>query len=138
MWAFLVPLGLFIVGLVCYIVHQKFSKHEDWTDSIIGHICVLMGILWLTVALIALPCTRWENYSFILKLEAMKDVIEEIRINPDISEFERLALQKDIIEMNKDLASKQYYSRNVWTKWFFPKELQKVKPIKNILKGDKK
>jgi len=61
----------------------------------------------------------------------------DIRECPGISAFERLALQKEILERNEKLAEKQYYSRNIWFNWYFPKELQEVKPIRNFNMSEK-
>jgi len=130
----------FLISIIIILLGVLFFIKSGYSDGIeaLGWFFVIIGGLWLFIATVALPVDRTANYAFIEQFEATRLTLEDIRSVPDLSGLERFALQKEIIERNEKLAGKQYYSRNVWFKWHFPKELQEVKFIRNIDMSEKK
>lgn len=121
---------LIILGVFFFIINK-----EDWgygIFAVLGWCGVLIGGVWLFFAIITLPIDRIRNYAFIEQFEATRLTLQDIRSVSELSGLERFALQKEIIERNEKLAEKQYCSRNTWLNWYYPKELQNVKPLRNF------
>jgi len=134
MWTFLVGLILALLGVFFFWI---VKVEVEYSGRVLGGGFLMVAGIWLFVSVIALPVDRFSHYAFIEQFEAARLTIIDIRDNPSISAFERLALQKEILERNEELAKRQYYSRNVWTGWYFPKELQEVNPIRNFSMSEK-
>ena len=134
MWTFLVSLILVLLGIFFFWI---VKVEVEYSGRVLGGGFLMVAGIWLFFSLIALPVDRNCNYAFIEQFEATRSTVMDIRECPGISAFERLALQKEILERNEKLAEKQYYSRNIWFNWYFPKELQEVKPIRNFNMSEK-
>lgn len=125
----LIGLILFLMGMF-FLVVVKIT--DDMGINVLGWLVTVIGGGWLLLALIVLPFQRMSVHAFISEFEATRAVINDIRENPELSPFERLELQKVVIGKNEELARNQYYSRNIWTRWYYPKEIQQTRPIKNF------
>ena len=118
-------LGILFVGfLVASIV-----RGNDFYDDGMWLVAVIMGFIFV-VALILLPVGYLDSIEEIVRYDAVKQTVEQSRNNPDVSELEVAALTMSIVEVNKDLASTQFWARHPLTNWYYSKLVLELTPIR--------
>ena len=119
---------LTVLSFGCGFLVYSMEDISDNTLVIIpGAICMISGIL-LLVALISLPVNRLAVRADIARLQSVQQTLDQARGNKDISEFELAAIQKEIIEVNANLAECQYYNKTMFGLWYHD-EIKDVKPV---------
>jgi amino acid transporter len=80
------------------------------------------------IALILLPILYYDGKAEIKRYYALKQTIEDSRKN-ELSDIERAALTKKIVEYNADLASVKYWNDTIFD-IYIPDELAKLDYLK--------
>ena len=112
--------GSFVIALV---------RGNDFYDDEMWLIVVLSGSV-LFIALILLPAAYLGSLEEIARYDAVKQTVEQSRNNPDVSELEVAALSQSIVEINKDVASVQFWAKNPITNWYHSKKVLELTPIR--------
>ena len=116
-----------VLILISSIWLRESVKHNG--DSEIGPIfcTVLFGMLFV-INIIWLSIYPNIIRSEIIRFEAARTTIVDQRGNA--SEYERATITKEIVGKNQWLAENQFWAKNAWVNWFYPKEILEIKPIK--------
>ena len=115
---------LFIISSVMLCVAYR----NDW-DEEGWMIAVLVFGLCLIFVLVALPIMRTGDLASIIEFNSVIDSLEVAR-RGIVSEFELAAIQQEVIEMNKWLASAQFWAKHPLTNWFWHGNILKLEPIR--------
>ena len=115
---------LFIISSVMLCVAYR----NDWDEFGWMAASITFGLILLFV-LILLPIMRVGSLSEISEFNSVIDSLEVAR-GGNVSEFELAAIQQEIIEMNKWLASAQFWAKHPLTNWFLHGDILKLEPIR--------
>jgi hypothetical protein len=120
--------AIVVLCITTYVLNDKFCWCNDsikFSSIITG---VVGGIVLLT-ALILVPVQRMKCGQFLNKMDEVQLSIQDLS-SVDGSQFEKAALYRDIVEMNANLVSHQYYANNVWLSVFYTDEFRARRPIR--------
>ena len=117
-------IGLFSVFLAIFIIKSDGYDAEGW-----GLLALLFGVI-MVGALVAWPISVATENANIARFHSLEQTLADARANTEVSEYEIAAIMTTVAEMNKDLATKQYWARLKLSNWFYPKELLTLEPIK--------
>lgn len=113
---------LFIITAIGMVM-----MHRD-DGSFWGFMILTFGCVLLFISIIALPVGHMETKSKILTFQAVEYTLNNSRIST-LPEIERAAIQNQVIEVNKWLASIKYYNTTMLDIWI-PDEVDELQPIK--------
>lgn len=117
---------ILLAGIIFLIIGED-GYGNMWGTGLIFTVCGGVCAFALVCAILFNPiCTKAE----IVKLEAVKTTLDLARQTKQISSLELVTIQREVIELNKWLASSQFWAKHKLTNWFWPKEIFTVKPIK--------
>jgi len=126
-------MGVLLIVAVPFMLVAMYAlwQRTRWygVSSWVVGLLVAPGILFGAV-LFTLGVCRLEVNGEVREFLALKATVEAARQNEHISELELAALQQKIIEVNKWLASTQYYRRLFWTNVFYPPVVLELEPIR--------
>ena len=111
--------GLLILGIY-------LGNRDDW-DGFFNWLLTGISGIGLFILLITLPINRLELNAEIVRYESFKQTIEKSREKGKVTEFERAAIQKDIVEWNQEIAEWKFYNQ-YWDLWI-PDEFINLEPI---------
>lgn len=118
----LVLLSVLVFGnLAIYILCE--DDPEFWHTILTLVVFILGGGLMIASQINSFQFTEVE-------FKSIKQTIETAREDDSISEIELAALQRDVIEVNKRLASFRYWNQNKFTSWFVYGGVKNLEPIK--------
>lgn len=104
------------------------SVKEDWDSTpFILIISIFIG-LWFIINLFLLIAEPINTRVQIKEFESTRLTIQQQRDN-NVSEIERAALIKEIIDHNQWLAREQYWAKSLWLNWYYDKAILDLKPI---------
>lgn len=118
----IIILGVIIL-LVTGILVFKFSRNFAG----FGFVLMVAGFVLLFITMIAFPCTHYETMNFIAEVQAMQETLSSARENG--TEYENALILKDVMEINRDLASLKYYNSTVLGLWI-PDAIMEIELIK--------
>ena len=125
---------IIILGLVVlfFVTLALVLIMDDCCDAWVFFVVTAwgLGIAVVFTCCIVLPVNRASCMANIERFHSLEQTVMVARANDDISEVELAALQVAIADMNKDLASQQYWARNPFTNWFYPRAILDLKPIR--------
>lgn len=125
----LIAIPLFLISLIILLV-SKIKNDKDW-DDLIGRIILVavMGIFFIIVvaSLLVDPIL---HRSEIAEFNSVQESLNLSRSNPNVNQFELVAIQQKVIGKNEWLANAQFWARHKLTNWFWPKEILELTPIK--------
>lgn len=118
----LVILGLFT--LITGVLHFLIKYDDGW-----GFICII-GIVFLGIAIIAVPISRYCSQIEIAQFNETRRILEDARINKDISTLELATIQKKVIEENNWLIENKIWKKNVFVGIYTHPNVLELEPIK--------
>jgi len=86
-----------------------------------------MLVIILVVGIIAIPIANYGTNRFIAEFHSIKTTVENARIKGE--SFKNITKQLKIIEINKELAMRQYTNTTILDDWV-PDKIMDLKPIK--------
>ena len=123
----LIGLGILIIGIVIVILAEKTCIFDRFYDDIdlLGGIFILIGTI-ISIGCIALILCKGigENNTINknkMEYEALQRRIEVV--NSEYEDASRSDLIKDINEWNKEVYDAKYWTKNLWTNWFFNQKI---------------
>lgn len=119
-------LTLTMVGLA--LLFLLFCVLDDFCSEGLVLGLVVFGLVSVLI-LCAWPINYMTEVANIERFHALEQTLENARTNTGVSEYEIAAIMTTVADMNKDLASHQYWARHPLTNWFYPKELLNLEPI---------
>ena len=110
-----------IVTVLCYLatVKTKFDHPAPF-------VLMALSAIALFISLILLPLCRNDDKSFMVKVQSYRKTIATQR---QLSEIERAALVKDILEINATMADRQYWSKSKWVSVYYHSCIDTLKPL---------
>jgi len=120
-------LGLTIGGIVWLIIWENDEKYHE--TEFLAIVTVVLGIVFIG-SLFAIPISIIDINADIEKFYATENSLAIARANSNISDLELAAIQQKVIEMNKWLATAQYWKKHPISNWFWPKKVLELAPIK--------
>ena len=115
-------IGLALLFLILCIVDDFCNE-----GLLIG--LIVFGIL-AALILVAWPINYMTEVANIERFHSLEQTLLNARANDNVSEYEIAAITQTVAEMNKDLASHQYWAAHPLTSWFYPKEILTLEPIR--------
>lgn len=106
-------------------VQIKVNKNQ-FADDTIPIIWLTISIIALVLSLITLQLCRNDDKSFMVKVQSYRRTIATQR---QLSEIERAALTKDILEINATMADRQYWSKSKWIGVYYHNCIDTLKPL---------
>jgi len=126
-------MGVMLIVAVPFVLVAIYTlwqrKRWGWISLGVFASVIALGIL-LVAGLFTLGVSRLAINGEVREFVALRATVEAARQNEHISELELAALQQKIIEVNKWLASTQYYRRLFWTNIFYPPVVLELEPIR--------
>lgn len=92
-------------------------------------VILVISLIVLLINLIEVIIGPSHDRAFIRELQATQQTITEQRAD-SLTGYERATITNTIIEMNKELADRQYWATSNWIGNCYDKSILKVKPIK--------
>lgn len=124
MYFILLFLTVFALSFGAWIVIDDYRNERSSVIS--GLIAIVSGIV-LVISLIGLPISRLSDSNLSLKVDSYRTTLVNVR---QMSEFERVALAKDILEINADIKQRQYWAHSKWYNWFHNiKVVDSIRPL---------
>jgi len=90
----------------------------------------IISLLAMTVSFIVIPSKRMQTNAFIQEHAIVQTTINVMREQGDITNLERVRLSEDIIDINRNLAVRQFYAAHPWFSIYHPSEILELEPIK--------
>ena len=118
---------LWIVAVIVVMVGLKLA--DTWDYDLIGSGMVAFAGFFLLISLICWPV---EYYSHKASIAAYPDRVSSIEAarRGEISEYERMALTKDIMDFNVNLRKAQYWNETFMFDMYIPDEIMQLEPIR--------
>jgi hypothetical protein len=122
----LTAISFFLISLVILIILKIKGDVNlfGW-----GIFFVIMSVLLFAV-LLFLTLDPTFHRAEIAEFNSVQEGLNLSRSNPNVNQFELVAIQQKVIEKNEWLAKAQFWTRHKLTNWFWPKEILELKPIK--------
>ena len=117
----IIAVSLCVTTLVAY--RKKWYSASFWGGLRVASVFALI------VTVLVIPISRTEYISDIKEFQSVIDTLESAR-NGDIPDIELAAIQQEVIEMNKWLASAQFWAKHPLTNWFWHGDILKLEPIR--------
>jgi len=130
----IILLGMFALAIVVFIVaiiinvRSRGRLDDNGSGWAFGGVIILSCTL--LVLFIHLPIHRAGIMSDVREFIAVEETVVITRNNESISEYELAALQHKIIDYNAWLANIQFWATNPVGKWYTPKAVLLLKPIR--------
>lgn len=130
-----------IIGNFCrvktetgYKAETKMERFGYWSVSIIKNSTSLTVVFWinvfvLAIALFALSITHLDEASFPERCDAIRTTLSMCR-NDSNRDLERIAIIREVIDVNKKIASLKYWNNSIWIEWFIPDKAANIEFIK--------
>jgi len=123
MWILLILL----TGLIGYGIY--FARNgKGYSADIGGTMITTISILFIVLFLTFWGCTLVDSRLMIINHTTYQQTIESARIS-DISDYERMALTKEILEYNIKLRQMQYWNDTFWFDMFYFDDIMKLESI---------
>jgi hypothetical protein len=109
---------------VAILVHKAGKDPTGW---------VMIGIfIWIGYAacLAAIVSASPSADAMAIKYFIVQSTLNEARSNSQISQFELAAIQQKAVELNAELATKQFWAKSLWTNWFYSKKVLDIALIR--------
>ena len=119
-------LGLLAIVVVCLVGHVLTDDNE----FIWGGIGIIALCVFVVVTLVILPVSQMEVRAHIQEFHSVGLSLEAARVNPDISQLELAAIQREVIDRNRWLAKAKYLAVNPLVNWFWVKDVLELEPIR--------
>lgn len=102
----------------------------DYEGEEVGEVMAIASGVILVILLIMLPILRYGSTVDVAEFRETVLTIGDARSNPDISEFELAALQREIIESNRWLVENQKWAKTKLVGWFYHSSILELERIK--------
>lgn len=117
---------LILLGLIIWAYIKSKEEYADIDGLLIA--MVIVGIIFFIV-LMACLVSNMDSISFCKEFEALKKTCDVNRDHSEFPNLENVSLIQNIIEANQELATLQYWQKNLFTSWFVSPKVQSISPI---------
>jgi len=118
---------LFLLIFICLAVGLCYwACTDDWDTAPVGIAAIIFAVM-LVFVLAAWPFIYQGVSATIAEVEAIQETVDNARVTGN--NFENVAMQQEIIKLNRKLANAKSYN-NVWFGCFVPNKIDNVKLIK--------
>jgi len=101
------------------------GKATDW-DYFIPVIGGLISGICLVAALISIPLSKQDDIDFALKVASYRKTLVTQR---QMSEYERVAIAKDVLELNASMKQRQFWLHSKWYSVYHEPCIDTLKPL---------
>jgi hypothetical protein len=116
-----------IVG-ICVLAFIVGAVLLGLGSDVAGPILLFFGAGIAALMLLLIPIQRMSCRDGIAQYYALKDTLTRARAKGASTEFERAAMQKEVADFNKDLASVKYWNSTQFDFWWVD-ELAELPPL---------
>ena len=117
-------ISFFVLSLAFWLLVRGSYDGEPF-----GCLVFVLATLCLLLSLVVIPVNRANEVGNIQQVKALQITIDESR-RDGISEFERAAMQTEIIKANAWIAKSQYWSQNKWVSVYYVREVLELEFVK--------
>ena len=123
--------GLFlVVALISFVWLLILGIKDNFYEEGITVPMVLSGLVLLALIII-IPISKLDNKANIVKAEQLQILLDGLRTNNDITQFEKLSIMEDVVKYNEKIATWHVKSDHWYqNKWYYTENVKNVKFIK--------
>lgn len=116
-----------VLSIISFIVWKHIDVYDYEVLNILSGATTIISSIVLVILLIIIPFSRTNDRDFALKIQSYRSSLINIRT---MSEFERVQIAKDILDINSDLKQRQYWAHSNWYNWYYNVSiLDTLKPL---------
>ena len=132
MYTIIVGIGLFVLGIICFIINEKLDSDDFWWICggilVVVSSCMLMFCGLFTVDL----KKDWEKTKY--EYNTLKEMVESYKEDNikwvDNSNVYNFQLYEDVIEMNNTIDKHKVYHDSKWVGIWYSEEIGNLEHIK--------
>lgn len=130
-WTFIVIfLVLLSIGMIIAENLNTEIYYADWYDYLMITVIVITTfavIIWSILMIVSHSGTEKQIIANDMKYESL--MYSKSLIDSDYEDLSKTTLIKDITDWNSAVISDRYWSENIWTNWFYNKEVVSKKKL---------
>ncbi len=120
---------LILIGIFLIRIRPCGDLDDSW-QGVIGIILAVCGGLILILIIICIPFMRMGCQFEIEGYKALQETLDNARSSDNISEYEMVAIQKEVISANQEIAKRRAKARHWSTFINYSKETKSLELIK--------
>lgn len=121
---------ILVIALISFIWLLILGIKDNFYEEGVTVPMVLIGIVLLGL-IISIPISKLDNKANIVKVEQLQILLDNLRTNNDITQFEKLSIMEDVVKYNEKIATWHVKSDHWYqNKWYYTDDVKNVKFIK--------
>lgn len=121
---------ILVIALISFIWLLILGIKDNFYEEGVTVPMVLIGIVLLGL-IISIPISKLDNKANIVKAKQLQILLDNLRTNNDITQFEKLSIMEDVVKYNEKIATWHVKSEHWYqNKWYYVDDVKNVKFIK--------